>query len=175
MSGMSFPSGWTLEPVRKTHPRRLFDCGEKAVNDWLRTKALQHQSKRLSATKVLVDADGGVAGFYTLATGQIDFGDLPPAIARTLPRRGLPVAVLAWLGVHAKHQGQNLGAQLLAHALRDCHDAGKTFAFVAVILDCVNDRAKAFYRRWDFAELPGHPYRLFLDARTLAAMMAHRG
>jgi hypothetical protein len=59
MSGMSFPPGWTLEPVRQTHPRRLFDCGEKAVNDWLRTKALQHQSKRLSATKVLVDADGG--------------------------------------------------------------------------------------------------------------------
>lgn len=85
------------------------------------------------------------------------------------------MAVLAWLGVHAKHQGRNLGDHLLAHALRDCHEAGKTFAFVAVILDCVNDGAKAFYRRWDFAELPGHPYRLFLDARTLAAMMTSRG
>jgi len=32
--------------------------GEPAVNGWLRTKALQHQVKRLSATKVLMDADG---------------------------------------------------------------------------------------------------------------------
>jgi GNAT superfamily N-acetyltransferase len=98
-----------------------------------------------------------------------------PEIVRTLPRRGLPVAVLAWLGVHAKHQGRGVGGMLLAHALRDCDDAGKTFAFVAVILDCVNDKAKSFYQRWDFAELPGHPYRLFLDARTLAAMMKPGG
>jgi GNAT superfamily N-acetyltransferase len=175
VSGISFPSGWSLEPVRQSHPRRQFDCGESAVNDWLRTKAVQHQAKRLSATKVLLDADGNIAGFYTLATGQIDFGDLPPSIARTLPRRGLPVAVLAWLGVHTRYQGRNLGTQLLAHALRDCHDAGQTFAFVAVILDCLNDRAKSFYQRWDFKQLPGHPYRLFLDARTLAAMMVPRG
>lgn len=175
MTGGAFPNGWVLEPVRLTHPRRLFDCGEKPVNDWLRTKAFQHQSKRLSATKVLVDAEGSIAGFYTLATGQIDFGDLPPAIVRQLPRRGLPVAVLAWLGVHTRHQGRGIGGMLLAHALRDCHDAGQTFAFVAVILDCVNDRAKAFYERWDFAELPGHPYRLFLDARTLAAMIKPDG
>lgn len=175
MNGTSFPVGWVLEPVRRDHPRRLFDCGAEAVNDWLRTKAVQHQAKRLSATKVLLDTDGRIAGFYTLATGQVDFGDLPSAIARTLPRRGVPVAVLAWLGVHTAHQGRNLGDQLLAHALRDCHDAGQTFAFVAVILDCLNDRAKAFYRRWDFAELPGHPYRLFLDARTLAAMMTEPG
>ena len=31
-----------------------------------------------------------------------------------------------------------------------------------VTLDCLNDSAKRFYRHWDFAELPGYPYRLFL-------------
>jgi hypothetical protein len=60
---------------------------------------------------------------------------------------------------------------LLAQALRDCYEAGQTFAFIAVILDCVDDRAKAFYRRWDFAELPGSLYRLFLSSQTLSAMM----
>jgi hypothetical protein len=42
---------------------------------------------------------------------------------------------------------------------------------VAVILDCISGSAKAFYRRWDFEELPGHPYRLFLSAKRLEAMM----
>jgi hypothetical protein len=60
---------------------------------------------------------------------------------------------------------------LLAQALRDCYEAGRTFAFVAMILDCISDAAKAFYRRWDFEELPGHPYRLFLSAKRLEAMM----
>jgi ribosomal protein S18 acetylase RimI-like enzyme len=141
------------------------------VDDWLATKALQHQEKHLSATKALLDPAGEIAGYFTLATGQVDFGDLPPDVVKRLPRRLLPVAVLAWLGVSTAHQGQGLGRRLLAQALRDCFEAGKTFAFVAVILDGISDAAKAFYRQWDFEELPGHPYRLFLSAKRLEAMM----
>lgn len=67
----------------------------------------------------------------------------------------LPVAVLAWLGVAADRHGRGLGCFLRAQALRDCHEAGRTFAFVAVILDCIYDTARAFYRHFDFAVLPG--------------------
>jgi len=42
---------------------------------------LQHQAKRLSATRVLVAEDNRLAGYYTLATGQVDFGDLPPDLS----------------------------------------------------------------------------------------------
>ena len=35
----------------------------------------------------------------------------------------------------------------------------------------VNDDVKRFYQKWDFEELPGHPYRLFLSHRQLDAMM----
>jgi GNAT superfamily N-acetyltransferase len=174
VSGVLFPPEFRLEALNRSHPRRTFDCGQVEVNGWLRTKAWQHQEKRLFATKVLVDSHGSIAGFYTLATGQVDFGDLPPDIVRTLPRRALPVAIVAWLGVNVRHQGQGLGDLLFARALRDCFDAGQTFAFVAVILDCVDDRSKAFYERWSFAELPGNPYRLFLSSRLLAALMASR-
>jgi GNAT superfamily N-acetyltransferase len=171
LSGVLFPEGYQLETLHKQHPRRRFDCGQEQVNDWIRTKALQHQKKRLSSTKALIAPQGEIAGFYTLATGQVDFGDLPPELVRQLPRRALPVAVLAWLGVNETHQGLKLGQRLLAQALRDCYEAGQTFAFVAVILDCVDDRAKDFYKQWEFAELPGNPYRLFLSSTTLSAMM----
>jgi GNAT superfamily N-acetyltransferase len=171
VNGVGFPAGYRLEPLRRGHARREFDCGQPAVNDWLRTKALQHQEKRLSVTKVLVDPQDSIAGFYTLATGQVDFGDLPADVVRKLPRRALPVAILAWLGVARAHQGRRIGDRLLAQALHDCYEAGKVFAFVAVILDCVDERARAFYQRWDFSALPGNPYRLYLSARNLADMM----
>ena len=170
MSGSVFPVGFQISQLHKGHQRRGFDCGLDQVNDGLRTKALQHQDKRLSVTKVLLDPHGTIAGFYTLATGQVDFGDLPADLVRQLPRRALPVAVLAWLGVDQTHQGQSLGDLLLAQSLRDCYEAGKTFAFVAVILDCVNERAKNFYQQWNFRELPGHPFRLFLSAFELEAL-----
>jgi GNAT superfamily N-acetyltransferase len=174
VSGVLFPEGYRLEGLHRGHPRRTFVCGQPVVNDWLRTKALQHQAKRLSVTKVLLDERAALAGFYTLATGQVDFGDLPAELARHLPRRALPVAVLAWLGVDQQHQGRQLGNRLLAQALRDCFVAGETFAFIAVILDCVDDRAKTFYQRWDFQEFPGNPYRLFLSAQRLASLMTGR-
>lgn len=141
------------------------------MDKWLATLALQQQSKHLSVTNVVLDPTGAIAAYYTLASGQIDFGELPPEMAKTLPRRLLPVAVLAWLGVSRKHQGQGLGRFTLAQALKDCYVAGGTFPFIAVILDCVSDAAKAFYLHWDFAELPGHPYRLYISAQQLDAMM----
>jgi GNAT superfamily N-acetyltransferase len=153
-----FPPGFRLQRLRREHPRRPFRSGDPKVDQWLATKALQHQEKHLSVTKVLLDDSGAIAGYYTLATGQVDFGQLP-------------VAVLAWLGVSTDFQGRGLGRLLLAQALRDCYEAGKTFAFVAVILDCTIDRAKSFYGHWDFEELPGHPYRLFLSAKRLKVMM----
>lgn len=160
-----------MERLHRQHPRKPFKCGEGLVDDWLLTKALQNQDKHLSVTKVLLDGNGAIAGYYTLASGQIDFGDLPVEVAGKLPRRMLPVAVLAWLGVSSEHQSQGLGRLLLAQALRDCHEAGKTFAFIAVILDCISEPAKAFYQHYNFEELPGHPFRLFLSVKRLEAMM----
>ncbi len=171
MSTVSFPEGFRLERLAKSHPRKKFQSGQTQVDDWLATKALQNQDKHLSATKVLLDENATIAGYYTLATGQVDFGDLPTEETKKLPRRMLPVAILAWLGVDANHQGKGLGARLLAQALNDCYQAGQTFAFIAVILDCIDDIAKRFYQHYDFAELPGYPSRLFLSFQQLEAMM----
>lgn len=171
MNGVRLPDGYRLETLHRNHPRKRFRCGEPAVDDWLATRALQNLDKHLSVTKVLLDDAGAIAGYYTLASGQVDFGDLPAELSKRLPRRMLPIAVLAWLGVSSNHQGRGLGRLLLAQALRDCHEAGQTFPFVAVILDCISDAAKAFYQQWDFAELPGHAYRLFLGANAIAAIV----
>jgi GNAT superfamily N-acetyltransferase len=166
-----FPPGHRLERLERGHPRKAFASGQQQVDDWVATKALQNQDKHLSATKVLLDGAGSIAGYYTLAAGQVDFSELPPEVAKKLPRRMLPVAVLAWLGVAADRHGQGLGRRLLAQALRDCYEAGRTFAFVAVILDCIDEAAKTFYQHFNFAELPGQPYRLYLSAARLEAMM----
>ena len=171
MTGIRFPAGLRLERLGRAHPRREFRCGETKVDHWLATKALQHQEKHLSVTKVLLDQKGKIAGYYTLATGQVDFSDLPAEVGSRLPRRTLPVAILAWLGVASEWQRHGIGSLLLAQSLQDCWEAGKTFAVVAVILDCLSDVAKAFYQRWDFQEMPGHPYQLYLSAKRLDVMM----
>ena len=166
-----FPPGYRLEALTAEHSRASFTSGQEQVDRWLREQSLQSQAKRLSSTRVLLEPSGELAGFFTLATGQVDFGDLPPLLAKRLPKRALPVAILAWLGVAERLQGRGLGAMLLAQALNDCFVAGKTFPFIAVLLDCVDEPTKQFYERWNFRELPGRPMRLFLSASELKAMV----
>lgn len=169
-----FPEGWRIEVLSASHDRRAFASGRAEVDDWIRTKARQHQDKHLSSTRVLLDDQGAIAGFYTLAVGHIDFSDLPLEQARSLPRRALPVATLTWLGVRADRQGMGLGARLLASALADAWGAAETLPFVGVILDALDPATLAFHQRYDFQSLPGHPMRLFLPFARLDAMMRDR-
>lgn len=165
------PPGYRFEGLERRHARDAFSSGQAAVDRWLKEQALQSQEKQLTSTRVLLDSEGAIAGYFSLATSQVDFVDLPSEISRKLPKRALPVAVLAWLGVAKRLQGQGLGQLLLAQSLNDCFLAGKTFPFIAVVLDCVDEAAKQFYLRWDFRELPGRPMRLFLSSRELKAMV----
>jgi GNAT superfamily N-acetyltransferase len=167
-----FPKAFTLEQLQKSHKRTGFCSGEASVDQWLQSKARQAQKKRLSTTRVLVYESRTVAGYYTLAMGQVNFDELPHAYAKTLPKTLLPIITLAWLGVDQRYQGQGLGGRLLSQALCDCHASGQIMAFVAVILDCLGPTAKAFYQNYDFQELPGHPMKLMLPWSLLDAMMS---
>ena len=44
-----------LANLRSDHARRDFKSGESAVDSWLATRALQHQTKHLSANLVKID------------------------------------------------------------------------------------------------------------------------
>jgi len=171
MKDIIFPDGFSLELIHKSHPRKQFLSGLSSVDDWLHTKALQQFNKRLSTTRVLIDSGRQIAGYYTLASKQIDFSDLPGELTHPLPERPLPVALIAWLGIDQRYQGKGLGSRLLARALRECYVAGDTFPFIAVILDCLTEQAKAFYQRWQFEELPDYPMRLFLSYARLKAII----
>lgn len=156
--------------MRRDHPRATFESGQAAVDQWLRRRALQSQEKHLSTSRVLIDGADRMVGFFTLSFGQVEFAELPADLVKKLPHRALPVAVLAWLGVARERQGQGIGARLLAQALVGCHTAGRTFPFIAVVLDCVDERSRDFYQRWDFRSLPGRPLRLFLPTSALEAL-----
>ena len=172
---VQFPAGYALAQLTRSHPRERFDSGVSEVNEWLKTKARQAQKKHLSVTRVLLNEEKAIAGFYTLAIGQINLDSLPARFARGLPRTMLPIVTLAWLGVDSKQQGKGLGRRLLASALGDCFQTGQQVPFVAVVLDCLNERAKRFYQRFDFQELPGHPMKLFLPWTLLEKMMETEG
>ena len=174
MTSIRWPEGFFIEQLEKRHKRSAFHSGVDIVDAWLKKRARQAQNKRLSVTRVLVETPSIIAGYYTLAMGQVNFDELPREISRKLPDTLLPIITLAWLGVDEQYQGRGLGKRLLAQALSDCHATGQRMPFVAVLLDCATPKAKAFYQRYDFEELPGHPMKLILPWKLLDDMMKSR-
>lgn len=171
MTAVCWPDGFFIEQLEKRHKRSKFFSGVDSVDNWLKKRARQAQDKRLSVTRVLLHAPSTIAGFYTLAMGQVSFDELPHEMARKLPGTLLPIVTLAWLGLAESYQERGLGKRLLAQALSDCHRTGQLMPFVAVLLDCATKEAKSFYQHYDFQELPGHPMTLMLPWMLLDAMI----
>lgn len=174
MTFVRWPEGFSIERLEKRHKRTALHSGVDVVDKWLKKRARQAQDKHMATTRVLVEEPGIIAGFYTLAMGQVNFDELPSEMARRLPGTLLPIVTLAWLGVDERYQGRGLGKRLLAQALSDCHATGQLMPFVAVLLDCATPRAKTFYQRYDFEELPGHPMTLILPWKLLDEIMKSR-
>lgn len=168
---VELPDGFSTERLSKRHRRSTFDCGESAVNDWFRTKAVQSQEKLLAWTTVFLDPNSEVAGFYSLANGEVGNSDLPLSVTRGLPNRPLSVAVLAWMGVAIAHQRQGLGERLLVHALLQLVRAMDQLPFVAVMLDSRSTAAKRLYEKYEFIECLNRPNRMYLSSRDLLALV----
>jgi len=150
----------------RKHQRSRFDCGVESVNRYLRQTARQQGEKDLSLTFVLIEEDETrIVGFYTLLMSTVTCSVLP---AKGMPRhQGAPVVLLAQLGVDWRDQGKGHGKRLLYHALYQAMRAAEHVGCLAVVLDAVDETARAFYLARGFRELTDDPRHLWLPMKTV--------
>src|SRR5690348_4037305 len=103
------------QKLSSDHDLSQFDCGEAALDDWLRRRALQNEESGASRTYV-VCAGKRVVGYYALAVGAVAHVGAPGRVRRNMPDP-VPVMVLGRLAVDQSAQGQNIGQSLLRDAI----------------------------------------------------------
>lgn len=154
-------------PLTAEHDLSAFDCGEPALNDWLRHRALKNES-RFSRTYV-VCAGNQVVGYFCISAGSIERGAAPGKVRRNAPDQ-IPVSVVGRLAVDLDHAGKGLGADLLADALRRIALASQSIGIGAVMVQAKDEAAKRFYLRCaEFVEYPEDSRTLFLPIETVVA------
>ena len=154
-------------PLDAEHDLSTFDCGDAALNDWLRHRAFNNQS-RFSRTYV-VCAGPRVAGFYAIAAGSVERAAAPGKMRRNAPDV-VPVSVLGRLAVDRDFAGQGLGADLLSDALRRIALAAQSIAIAAVLVQAKDEAAREFYLRCaEFIAFPEDSRTLFLPIETVIA------
>ena len=98
----------------------------------------------------------------------IQLSALPEGISRRLPRYPLiPATLLGRLAVSSAHQGQKLGRFLLTDALHRSWRNTTEVASVGVVVDALEESARAFCLHHEFIPLLDHPNRLFLAMATI--------
>ncbi len=163
-----------FEPLdKKKHDRAAFLCGQESLDRYLKEHATQEIKKRVAAVYVLTPDGKTIAGYYTLSQYAIEAGDLPAELVQQLhlPKYDkLPATLLGRLARSKEFKGSGLGELLLMGALKRALEHSRNIASVAVVVDAIDENARAFYRRYGFIEIPNHPNRLFLPMKTVAQL-----
>jgi GNAT superfamily N-acetyltransferase len=159
---------YRIEPLGASHHRTAFHSGVPDLDRYLHHQASQDARRKVAAPFVLLDNDGAILGYYTLAAYGIRLGELPQAISKRLPRYPLlPATLLGRLAVGSSRQGQKLGRFLLMDALHRSWKNTSEVASVGVVVEALDETARAFYRHHEFAPLQDHPNKLFLAMATI--------
>jgi predicted N-acetyltransferase YhbS len=165
-------AAWHEEPIGKRHDRESFDCGETALNEFLRRYARKNHEMGGAKTFLAIDdADKTILGYYSLSPASIAYARTPELVRRGLARHDVPAFRLARLAVDLKVQGQGLGGQLLLSAGKRCLLASADVGGVAILIDAKNARVAAWYASYGAVPLLDAPFSLLLPLTTVEAAL----
>jgi GNAT superfamily N-acetyltransferase len=159
-------TAFRIEKLARHHPVDAFDCGEEALNRFLWRFALPSQQSSAAQTYVGL-ADEALVGYYTLTVGEVRYGDAPERLTKGLAQHPVPLMLLARLAVHRDWKGHGLGAGLLKDAMRRTVQAADIAGIRALAVHAKDEKARAFYRHFDFLDSPTDPMHLFLLLKDL--------
>ena len=148
-----------IELNKTIHDRDSFDCGENDSNLFIKKQASKHMQVGISKTMILPDISPlendkyKICAFYTIAPSSIKRESLPTKIAKKLPHYPVPVFLLAQMAFHIEYQGTGLGKITLIKALEYLWQVNSQMTAYAIVVDCLNNNVKQFYKKYGFETL----------------------
>lgn len=166
--------GFSIEALNSAHHRKGFSSGVESLDRYFRELVTQDVKRRVSNCFVALDANGVIAGYYTLAAASLPLTELSADDKQRLPRYAfLPAGLIGRLAVDQNYQGQRLGGALVMDAAARAARAEP--AVFALIVDAKDASAVAFYEHHDFRRFASRPASLYLPIATaLQALSAKR-
>lgn len=143
------------ELLGEGHNLEDFNCGEPALDDWLKQRALANQAAGASRVFVCCDPNR-VVGYYSLSAASVIHARAPGRVKRNMPNP-IPVVLLGRLAVDLSFGGQSIGRSLFKDAAMRISNAAETIGIRAIVVHPISDKARQFYLRLGFTDCPGEP------------------
>lgn len=161
-----------LGPIELLDERHLldeFDSGIDSLDQWLRRRAGPNQAAGFSRTYVIARNDQVVA-YHAVASFTIWRTDATGRARRQSPPQ-IPAVLLGRLAVDQHVQGGGLGAALLRHAMELTIAAADAIGIRLLVVNAIDERAAAFYRRFGLESSPTNPLDLMITVNDLRASL----
>jgi GNAT superfamily N-acetyltransferase len=170
-------TAWHEEPISKKHDREVFDCGEPALNEFLRRHARKTHELGGAKTFLAIDDNDNktILGFYSLSPASVAYTRTPEIVKRGLARHDVPGFRLARLTVDRSAQGQGLGGQLLLSAGGRCLRAAAEVGGVVLVIDAKDSRVAQWYASYGALPVLDAPLTLILPLTTIQAVLKASG
>jgi GNAT superfamily N-acetyltransferase len=168
---MATVAGFVIEKLSKDHDSNRFDCGNVALNLWLKRFAWTNVQNDSARVYVAHCRDHVVAGYHALTAGSVSRTGAPERIGHGLAAHPIGVVVLGCLAVDRGQQGKGLGISLLQDALRRTEHAAGTIGVRAVLVQAIDAAVRSFYLRFGFSPSPVDEMRLMLLMKDLRAFL----
>jgi hypothetical protein len=168
LAGIEHPKRGRLPPptlLDTSHDLSRFDCGNEALNDWLKGRALDSEGR---TARTYVACEGNtVVGYYCLASGAIERSALPKPLKRHGLPNPIPVVIIGRLARDLSYKGSGLGLDLLQHALSRIVHASETIGIRCVLVHAVDEKAAQFWKDNEFIESQIGSRTFFLPIETI--------
>ena len=167
--GLSAP-----QPLADRHDLTEFDCGEAALNDWLRRRARANQVAGASRSFVVCQGPVRVVGFYSLSVCSVPHARAISVIRRNMPDP-VPMMLLGRLAVDLGWHGRGIGSGMLKDAVIRTAQVSEHAGVRGLLVHAISDGAKRFYARWGLSESPVDPMTLMVRLADIVATVRASG
>lgn len=138
-----------------------FNCGNKYINRFLKEQACHNSLTNKSSTKLFLDKQNTIIGFYTVKVDSFKYEDEEETYS---------VIYLDYIAVDSKYQGKGYGSELLDDFHYKAMETAEFLGLMGVLLKAVPDK-KEWYESRGFISLGEIEENLILmlyDIRTEA-------
>lgn len=171
----------TVRKLKTGDDTKDFDCGNPALNEFLRRYALTNQRRMVGVTYVAFCRHQGapsVLGYYTLTNTAIPREGLPEKMLKGLPKyQSLPAFLIGRIAVDKAYQRKQIGELLLSRCLENCLICAKVSGARYVITEALLD-AVPWYERFNFVridtDVPTEYTKMFLDLHVVRSAIDER-
>lgn len=162
-----------LVSVKEINPKSVlkkFDCEVEALNEFLSRYAVKNDELGIGKTFVALDEKSLIAGYFTLATAQVAYQEIPGDFRGKLPKYPVPALRIARLAVNKEAKGKGIGKWLLAQAfIKAVHVADVTGLYF-IIVDA-KETSKGFYEHYGFHKFFDEDLSYFILIDTVRKAM----